>query len=131
MDPKGEFKMKVKGQIKILRKRLIREAKLKPIHKFTRFDVFQKLKPEDDDDIMHADPQGDDLICSKTYELRRSDILRVYVPSGAKPMDIVRGLTKVIAWITQSPELITEKWGIDLEHPEAKSDEPFQEGVPF
>jgi hypothetical protein len=107
------MQMKPRKQVKQLRKKLVKEAKDSPIRKFIEFDVFQNLKPEDADGLLNPDRDGDDIICEKAHELRRMGNLRVYIPYGSNPMEAIRGLTKVIAWISQSPNLITEPWGLE------------------
>lgn len=93
------------------RQGLIEAASSKPIRKFIQYDVFQHVTPGDP--IVDPDQDGDCLMEGKTYELRNTGILRVYVPAGSDPVDIIRGLNKVITWIKSEPGNVVEYWGYD------------------
>lgn len=103
--------------MKSLRQELLDAAKEKPIRKFTQFDFEPNYgDPEDTTLSPSPDQDGDLLMGGHEYELRNTDFIRVQIPTGANPEDTIRGLEKIIQWIRQQPEFITDGWGYAEKH---------------
>jgi hypothetical protein len=108
------MKKQKNNQPESLREELLREAAEKPIRKFKQYDVFFHNTGSD---MFDSDKDGDNLSSGQTYELNRSACLRVLVPSGTTPEEVMRGLKKVIVWIKGDSELLNWNWGYMEEKP--------------
>ena len=83
---------------------LLADAARKPVRHLMQFDVFQS----NFDDIVRPDEDGDCLFWSHTYELRRSDIVRVQFPVGYDRDNAVRALRKIADFIEEGVDLSGE-----------------------
>ena len=87
---------------------LLDEAREKPVRKFIQYDIFFDVGSFDP--IVRPDKDGDSVFRGRTFELNRSNTLRVFVPENSHPDDVVRGLNKVIDWIERDVRQITEDY---------------------
>jgi hypothetical protein len=83
---------------------LLADAARKPVRHLMQFDVFQS----NFDDIVRPDEDGDCLFWRDTYELRRSDIVRVQFPVGYDRDNAVRALRKIADFIKEGVDLSGE-----------------------
>jgi hypothetical protein len=77
------------------RDELIADYTTKAIRKFAQLDLHLHVE---DDDMMHADDDGDCLMCGVSYDFGNFDGVRVRFPAGTPPADVTRALRKLLAW---------------------------------
>ncbi len=78
-------------------------AQREPKH-FVQLDC--RYMPDDGDDVMHMDENGDCATVSNTVELMRGATVRVLIPHDTDPVIAARQLKRLAKWLNREPMLM-------------------------